>query len=351
MLKYRHMKQEKYKHIRRAERTEISFLLKRAYSQRDIAEMLERSVSSISEEISKNSVDGIYDPDKADRKAYARRWLSKHEGMKVAEDIQLRNYVEEKLQEDWSPEQIAGRIKEVDKDVKYASYQGIYKFVRSVYGRNIEKFLRYKGRRKGRESNAKKAQLENRVFIDKRPGIISKRGRYGDWEGDLIVSGKGGRGVLLVLHERKSRFPVIRRIMSQKTAVINRVIQEITGGFVCFASLTIDNDISFQKHEQLSSMIGAPVYFCHAYHSWEKGGVENTNKLIRQYVPKKTDISKLTDEYIKEVETKLQNRPRKCLSYKTPMEVMVENKQFKTLKDFGITILQKQNKPSVRLEG
>jgi len=121
--------------------------------------------------------------------------------MKVVEDNQLRNYVEEKLKEDWSPEQIAGRLKEVDKDIKYASRGAIYKFIYSVYGRLLEKYLRYKGKKKKRGKRTKVFQIENRVFIEKRPEIILKKQRFGDWEGDLIVSGKSGKGVLIVLYE------------------------------------------------------------------------------------------------------------------------------------------------------
>ena len=196
----------------------------------------------------------------------------------------------------------------------------------------------------------KSDQIKNKLFIEKRPKIVSKRERFGDWEGDLIVSGKDGKGVLLVLHERKSRYPLIERVLSRKTEIINQKIYQMAGILVCFNSLTIDNDISFSRHEQLSALLGAPVYFCHQYHAWEKGGVENTNKLIRQYIPKGSNISKFSEEYIKEVERKLQNRPRKCLSYKTPLEVMTENKQFKTLKDFGIINKQKTPVSSVRLE-
>ena len=269
--------------------------------------------------------------------------------MKVAENKELRDYVEDSLGRDWSPEQISGRIREVDKHVKYVGFKGIYKFVYSPYGRQLEKNLRYKGRKR-RTKKDKTTKIENRIFIDQRPEITNKRARYGDWEGDLIVSGKNGKGVLLVLHERKSRFPVIEKIMSRKTAVINQHIQAITGGFVCFKSLTLDNDISFSKHQELSTLIGAPVYFCHAYHAWEKGAVENTNQLIRQYIPKRTDISKCADKQIRDIETKLRNRPRKCLNFKSPLEVMIENKQFKTLADYGI--ISSIKKPqAVRLEG
>lgn len=314
------MKQQKYLHIKKAERLEIALLLNKNYSRRDITKTLKRSPNTISREIKENSVKGKYDPYKANHKAYVKRKYSKYQGMKIVQNSQLREYVEEKLKKDWSPEQISGRLKNIDTYICYASQRVIYKFVYGVYGKSLEKHLRYKGKGK-RRKREKVTKLKNRTFIDQRPEIISKRERFGDWEGDLIVSNKSGKGVLLVLHERKNRYPIIERIMSQKTNLINQHIFKRTGGFVCFNSLTIDNDISFSKHEELSEL------------------------LFRQYIPKKTDISKLTNEYIKEVERKLQNRPRKCLGYKTPLEIMIENNQFKILKDFGI--IKKNKIPQV----
>ena len=340
-----------YKHIKETERLEIALLKEKGHSNRDIAKMLERSPNTISFEINNNSVRGRYDPRKAQHKAYAKRKYSKYQGMKVAGDSRLRNYVEEKLERDWSPEEVSGRLKEIDRHIKYASRGAIYKFVYSVYGRLLEQRLRYRGKKKRRDKRHKVSQLENRVFIDKRPKVIGKKQRYGDWEGDFIVSGKSGKGTLIVLYERKAMYTIIKKITSRSCAVVNRYIREMTGGFVCFNSLTIDNDISFRKHEELSKLIGAPVYFCHPYHAWEKGGVENINKLIRQYIPKGSDISRYNDNFIREIEMKLNNRPRKSLNYKTPLEVMIKNKQFKTLENFGIIIKQKTPIAGVLLEG
>jgi len=280
------MKTKQYTHINQQERLEIAYLKnKKGYGINAIAQILNRNKSSISEEIAGNSVNGFYDPRKAQHKAYVKRKYSKYQGMKIVQNQGLRNYVEEKIGNDWSPEQVAGRLQEVDTDIGYVSHTGIYKYIYSVYGRQLEQHLRYRGKkRKCRQ--VKSTLIKNRTFIDERPEIINSRERFGDWEGDLIVSGRKGEGVLLVLHERVTRFPVIRKIMSRKTDIINNCIYQITGGFVCFNSLTVDSDISFQKHQELSAMIQSPVYFCHPYHAWEKGGVENTNKLVRQYIPK-----------------------------------------------------------------
>lgn len=342
---------KKYGHIIKTERREIALLLEKKYSFRNIAKILKRSPNTISREINENAVNGVYDPLKADRRAYVKRKYSKYQGMKVVGNSNLRAYVEEKIKEDWSPEEVAGRLKEAAGHIKYASYGAIYKFVYSVYGRLLEQHLRYKGKKRRGGKRQKVNQLKNRVFIDERPEIIGKKQRYGDWEGDFIVSGKSGKGMLIVLYEKKAMYVIIKRITSRSCAVVNRYIREMTGGFVCFNSLTLDNDISFRKHEELSELLGAPVFFCHPYRSWEKGGVENINKLIRQYIPKGSDISKYSDSYIKEVETKLNNRPRKSLKYKTPLEVMLKNKQFKTLENFGIINKQKTPIAGVLLEG
>lgn len=325
------MKKEKFHHINEKERWQIAALRQAGKGISQIARQLGRSKSSISDELNKRAVRGKYDPQKAQHKAYVKRKYSKRPGMKIAGDMLLRNFVEEKLEEDWSPEEISGNLKYEHPEITYASEKAIYRFARSPYGRNLECHLRnYKPNHK-RKNSRKASGLLNRIFIDQRPPIIENRARFGDWEGDLIVSGKDGKGVLLVLHERKSRLPIIEKIMSRDTNTINRIIYQRTGIFVAFNSLTLDNDISFAKHEELSAMLGAPVYFCHPYHSWEKGGVENTNRLIRQYFPKGCDISKYSVEYVREVERKLQNRPRKCLKFKTPLQVLRENSQLKKL--------------------
>jgi len=347
---------KKYSHIKKTERLEIAILLKKGYSIRSIAKVLKRGIGSISDEIKRNSTNNKYNPLKANHKAYVKRKYAKYQGMKIVNNIELRNYVEKKLKEEWSPEQIAGRLKEIDKHIKYASHNAIYKFIHSSYGKidgnKLTKYLKYRNR-KYRKRKSKLKKLQDRTFIDNRPNIINNRERYGDWEGDFIVSGKRGKGVLLVLHERKSRYIIIRKIMSRKTKVVNDYMKNMIGGLIHFESLTLDNDISFTKHKQLSSMLDAPIYFCHPYHSWEKGGVENSNKLIRYYVPKGTDISRFSIENIERIEYKLNNKPRKCLNYKSSLEVMKEEKQLNDLYIFNINQKIKVNKKNqaVRLGG
>lgn len=338
------MKNKNYKHINKVEREEIGYLLKKGYSLRGIAGALGRSQGTISEEISNNSVKGEYDPDKANHKACVKRKYSKYQGMKIIERKELWDYVEEKLAADWSPQAISGRIKEVDCHLTYVSAKGIYKFIDTPYGAKFEKHLAYKGRERIIKKSTKVAALTDRVFIDERPKIVEKRRRFGDWEGDFIVSGREGNGVLLVLHERKARYVLIKKILGLTIETVHQYLAEMTGGLVCVNTLTLDNDIIFRKHKELSEILGVPVYFCHPYHSWEKGGVENTNKLIRRYIPKGGDISKYSDEYIKMIEDKLNNRPRACLNFKTPLEVMLENNQLKSDVRDMINFIETKNK-------
>jgi IS30 family transposase len=136
------------------------------------------------------------------------------------------------------------------------------------------------------------------------------------------VSGKNGSGALLVFVERKSRYVLIFRLPDRKVATVNLVLEKILGAQLVVHSLTIDNDVCFRHHPQMSKILGAPIFFCHPYHSWEKGSVENMNKWIRQYVKKRSDISQYSDEYIQFVENRLNDRPRKCVKFKTPREVM-----------------------------
>lgn len=344
------MGRKTYSHISKTERQEIAILSEKGYSRRNIAAVLGRNASSISREISSRTTKGVYNPEKAHAKARVKRQNSKYQGMKVVGDQVLRAYVETKLQEDWSPEAISGRIKEIDRPLKYISAKGIYKFVASAYGARFQRYLAYQGRRRKPQTASSAAKIENRTFIDKRPKIVEKRGRFGDWEGDFIVSGRDGSGVLLVLHERKARYTLVRKITAVSIERVHEFLRQMTGGIVV-NTLTLDNDIVFRKHEEMSRILGVPVYFCHPYHSWEKGGVENTNKLIRRYIPKGSDISKFSDEYIQEVETKLNTRPRKCLRYRTPLEVMIRYNQLKTFQKLEITNYVKQKIPSVALEG
>lgn len=306
-------------HFSYEERVKIETLLGAGYKKRAIARMINRPKSSVVEEIRRNSVKGRYSAKKAHFKAYQRRWRAKWQVLKIAINDCLREYVEEKLQRFWSPEGIAGRLKYIETSLPYVGKDAIYTYVESVYGRNLEQFLWYRGKK--RKPKAQRQTIEGRTFIDERPKSVDSRRFFGDWEGDFIVSGKNGSGALLVLVERKSRYVVIFQLPDRKVATINFVLNQLLGAQLVVRSLTVDNDICFRFHEEMSRILGAPVYFCHPYHSWEKGAVEKMNQLIRRFIPKGTDISQVPKEKIIWIENILNRRPLKCLGFYTPAEV------------------------------
>ncbi len=306
-----------------------------------ISRALDRSVSSISDEIKNNSVRGIYDAKKADHKAYVKRGASKRDCLKVAMDVNLHKFVVRNIKADQSPEGISGRLKHIEKEIRYASFKAIYKFIASPHGRQIEKHLygnavkKNSGRKRGVS-----VSIDGRTFIDQRPKRVEKRVEFGHFEGDFIESGKDGTGSLLVLVERKTRYPFLRYLEDRTTKSVNCLVTETLHG-IPVKSLTIDNDISFQKHEELSEILSSAVYFCHPQSPHEKGTVENRNKAIRRYVKKRSDLSSFPPEHFKMVEAKLRTRFMKCLNFKTPQEEF-EKEILKTKKPLYCGMLEEK---------
>ena len=163
-------------------------------------------------------------------------------------------------------------------------------------------------------------ELKDRVFIDKRPKFIEKRERIGDAEADFIVSGKSGKGVLLVVECRKLRVSFLEIIHEVTIDNVHLAFQKIKNRFPELKTLTIDNDILFQMHKTLENLLKVKIYFCNPYHSWEKGTVENVNKFIRKDIPKGSDLSLYDKKEIKELEKKCNNRFMECLKFATPKE-------------------------------
>lgn len=310
-----------YTHIDENERRRIERAIEAKKGIREIARMIGRSPSTVSDELNRNSVRKVYGRQRAEQKARLRRQNSKVQCLKVAMDPELKKYVTENIENDQSPEAIAGRLKWVDKDIAYASMKAVYKFVHSVHGRKIEKHLYAKAvkRRGGPKRESRKPALDGRTMIDKRPKKVEKRLEFGHFEGDFIESGKDGSGSLLVLVERKTRYPLLVYTENKSTAHINKLIaSQLAGAPV--RSLTLDNDLSFQKHEELSELVGTVVFFCNPYHSWEKGTVENRNRAVRRYMPKRSDLSLVSTERFAEIEKILRTRYMKVLYFKTPQE-------------------------------
>ena len=303
-----------YTHIQFEERFVIEKLWNSTVTIREIAVFLGRSPSTISYEIGRNSVQGVYDAGKANHKAYATRWRSKGQCLKVAMDSFLVSFVEERIQKPhrWSPVQISGYLRETLGIT--CSPKAIYKFIES---RGLERHLFWKwNKRKGGRKRTKHAPPEDgRVYIDRRPSVQNELGHY---EVDFIVS-KQSTWVFLVIVEMLTKHVWVRKLPNRKRTTIRDAFSSVFRG-VTVKSLTTDNDIAFTHWRELEYIIQAPIYFCHPYHSWEKGLVENTNRWIRCFVPKRRDIEMVSESEMDEIHAFLNDRPREIINFRTPTE-------------------------------
>ena len=324
-----HKTKKPYHHLVGVDRSQISILRGKGYTQEEISQALGISQSTVSREPRRNQgEDAAYDPARADFRARTRRQRSKYQGMKVAGSPALREYVIEKLSSDWSPEQIAGRLKWIDQHLPYASHEAIYTFAYSAQSRGSWQYLRRSGyarKRRRRGPKTPRAMIPHRHFIEERPRIVDDKSRCGDFEADRIESGRDGHGALLVVRDRTSGYLAVRKVNTRKPDENAGMLVRMLSAVAMVRTLTYDNDLAFRYHEAVNDALGSDSYFCHPYHSWEKGGVENENGLIRQYVPKGADISRYTQEYVRAFVTRLNARPRKRLCYKTPFEVSKES--------------------------
>jgi len=302
----------KYTHLTYEERVEIGVLKRQRLSIREIAKTLGRSPNTISRELQERKVKGRYIPKKAQFKAYIRRYRAKRDCMKVALDTWLTRAVFEKLEKGWSPERIAGWTTNEGHPV---STRSVYRFVHS---RCLERYLfrrRYR-RKSGRKSHRAEVCTDGRKFVDTRPSFRIESGHY---EADFIVSSHNTCSLLVVV-DRYTRYTRIRRIPNRKHVTVSHAFESIFAG-VRVKTLTLDNDISFAHWRELERLLYTKIYFTHPYCSWEKGLVENTNRWIRLFVPKRSNIQQTTNEKLHEAHTYLNEIPRQCLGFKTATEV------------------------------
>ena len=318
-------------HFTDAERSEISILHSKSFSNREIGKALGRSHTSIGREIKRNSTKGKYDSRSARVKARNRRKCSKYQGMKVRERPLLEEYIIDGLENHITPEEISGRIKKIDTHIPYVSGKGIYKWLYSAWGQQYCHLLpkqRYTPKKK-KEKKTKRVMIPNRVGIEKRHAGANNRSRYGHYETDTMVSGRkaGSTAALSVLHERKARYTRLLKIPNLKPSVYAEAIVKM-GSNLKRKSITYDNGIENRDHEDVAVSLGVKTFFCNSYASWEKGSVENTIGRIRRFIPKGASLNNYSDKDIAAIEHWLNHTPRKCLDFKTPYEIMTENLLF-----------------------
>lgn len=319
------------------------FLLRqKGYSYEDIGKAMNRSKSAIWTEMQLNKVNGVYVPIKANHKAYVRRKYAKYQGAKIVKHSNLQKEIEKRLYDDQSPELVAGHISKHRKDLPSISKNAVYRYVSSVYGRKIEYYLNTRKKRRWSKRRIKLEKLNDRTFIDKRPKIIGKRARIGDAEADFIVSGRSGKGIILVVADRKSRDPFLEKILPVTIENVHAAFERIKKRFPELRTITTDNDILLQHHKELEKLIDVKIYFCHPYHSWEKGTVEIINRYIRRDIPKGSDISKYSKQFIRSIEKKLQRRPMKVLGLWSPQQILDRHRKRK--KRRKITLQEKNRK-------
>ena len=314
------------------ERVQIETLLNENKTKAYIAKTLKRHPSTISREINK------WVQDKGDKySAELAHWNAKDDYSnkrntdKISTHKKLRFYVFRGLLSQWTPEQIAGRLKEEypNDPIMSISHESIYRYIYLMpQARLNKKLIKLLVRHKSRRSKPKKhrrtgSKILNQVSIDNRPKHIELRNEIGHWEGDLII-GKNHKSAIGTIVERKSRYTLIIKLKARNAKEVAKMFAKKLNQLnpLFKKSMTYDNGTEMAKHETITKKTGMKIYFAHPYSSWERGTNENTNGLIRRYLPKGTDFNEIDEKKLLFIQEKLNNRPRKIIGYKTPKEIM-----------------------------
>jgi transposase, IS30 family len=312
-----------YTQLTRERRYQIYALKKAGQNQTQIAQVLGCHKSTISRELRRNCGKKGYRPSQAAELAYDRQC----EAYRSRIAWETWQQVERLLRQQWSPEQIAGRLK-LEKQPS-VSHECIYLYVYADKrrGGTLHQHLRSQKKQRKRYSGyIRRGQIPNRVSIDKRPQIVANKSRYGDWEADTIVGARHKGGILSVV-ERKSKLTRLRRLATKSAAEMkDNSIALLTPLATKVHTITVDNGKEFCEHELIAAGLQTRIYFAHPYASWERGLNENTNGLVRQYFPKQFEFARITEKDLQQVEDLLNNRPRKTLGYRTPNEVFFKQR-------------------------
>jgi IS30 family transposase len=313
------------------ERDRIEAMFNAGCQQKDIARVLDRHKSTISREIDRNrrkirkkggTIEGEYKASIAQHKAYYRKKYAKYQGKKINENDDLKIYIIDKLKRAWNPEEISGRIKELNLPF-YVSKTTIYEWLYSVYGQRYSYLLPSKQYQKKR----RKKKKTDRQMIPNKVGIKEKPKRFkhqlGHLEHDTFVSGKktGSKAAGSVLIEPLLKFVALRKIPNLKPLTNEQAVQDMLNEFRVIKSITRDNGQENRKHELTS----IPSFFCDPYSAWQKPHVENIIKILRRFFKKGSDLNNYSNSEIEFAAFILNNKPRKCLGYKTPFELMIKH--------------------------
>ena len=327
----------RYTHLTQEERYQIYALRIQGFTGSDIAKALKRSKATISRELKRNFGACCWKPLHAHHLAQERHKKCRNaRRISVADWISVAAYI----RLDCSPQQAIARLALEGKPVA-VSHESVYRHIYQDKQRGGDLIKHLRGQKVYRKrygsGQQRRGMIKNRVSIDLRPDIVDQKTRIGDWEGDTVI-GKAHQGALVTLVDRCSRYTLARRVDSKHAGGVSTAINSMLGPYKdqCH-TITFDNGKEFAGHETIAAHLQAAVYFAHPYHSWERGLNENTNGLIRQYHPKKTNFKLVSHEAVASMQNKLNHRPRKCLGYKTPHEVFFASKILPLKTRYGCT--------------
>lgn len=312
----------KYHQLTQEERYNIYALKKAGFSNIKIGKELERDKATIGRELRRNKGQKGYRPKQAETFAKEREKSKKRSCIGEGSIA----YMKEKIKLKWSPEQISGRIKL--EGISSVSHETIYKYLQEDKKEGGELYLnlRHKNKRykKRYGSIDKRGQIPNKRSIEERPSIVDDKTRIGDVEIDLVI-GKHHKQAIVTVVDRKSKFTLIQKVSSKKAIEVKEALISMMHPFKDkIHTITADNGKEFSKHESIAKALDSDFFFCHPYSSWERGLNENTNGLIRQFFPKGSEFTHITEKQILEVQNNLNYRPRKTLNYRTPAEVFYD---------------------------
>lgn len=307
----------RYTQLSERQRYQISHMLRMGSLQQEIAKEIGVHKSTISREVRRNRSRSGYEFERAHQKAKSRR-----HGCQASISPEIWLLVGSRLEQEWSPEQISAWLA-LEKQIKI-SHEWIYQYILrdKKHGGKMYQHLRcQKKRRKRYGSYDRRGSIPNRRSIEERPESVSERLEIGDWELDTII-GKNYQQALVTIVDRKSRYVLMGKVDQRTSEKVGNLIIELLTPFRTFTkSLTADNGMEFANHRKIEQSLQAPFYFAHPYSSWERGTNENTNGLIRQYIPKSRMMQTVELTEVAEICNKLNHRPRKCLGFRSAHDI------------------------------